>query len=170
MIGGNIAGIQKFIYDIVSKNAAKNLKGRSFYLQLIVDSVLQLILEELNLFKANVIYASGGGFYILAPHTEVVKTKLHALEQRLSNQLFKTHGIKLFLAVDFQPFGEASILGETQTTISTIWHNLAEKLNAKKQSRYADKIAAYDAFFNPCLLYTSPSPRDRTRSRMPSSA
>ena len=23
---------------------------------------------------------------------------------------------------------------------------------------------------NPCLLYTSPSPRDRTRSRMPSSA
>ena len=26
------------------------------------------------------------------------------------------------------------------------------------------------AFFNFCLLYTSPSPRDRTRSRMPSSA
>jgi len=29
-----------------------------------------------------------------------------------------------------------------------------------------DKIAEYKA----CLLYTSPSPRDRTRSRMPSSA
>ena len=26
------------------------------------------------------------------------------------------------------------------------------------------------AEFGPCLLYTSPSPRDRTRSRMPSSA
>ena len=26
------------------------------------------------------------------------------------------------------------------------------------------------AMLNPCLLYTSPSPRDRTRSRMPSSA
>ena len=25
-------------------------------------------------------------------------------------------------------------------------------------------------YFNICLLYTSPSPRDRTRSRMPSSA
>ena len=24
--------------------------------------------------------------------------------------------------------------------------------------------------YSPCLLYTSPSPRDRTRSRMPSSA
>ena len=27
-----------------------------------------------------------------------------------------------------------------------------------------------DAYHNICLLYTSPSPRDRTRSRMPSSA
>ena len=26
------------------------------------------------------------------------------------------------------------------------------------------------AYYNSCLLYTSPSPRDRTRSRMPSSA
>ena len=28
----------------------------------------------------------------------------------------------------------------------------------------------YDAIYVSCLLYTSPSPRDRTRSRMPSSA
>ena len=27
-----------------------------------------------------------------------------------------------------------------------------------------------ERIFNDCLLYTSPSPRDRTRSRMPSSA
>ena len=28
----------------------------------------------------------------------------------------------------------------------------------------------YLSIYNTCLLYTSPSPRDRTRSRMPSSA
>ena len=28
----------------------------------------------------------------------------------------------------------------------------------------------YDSLIKHCLLYTSPSPRDRTRSRMPSSA
>ena len=32
---------------------------------------------------------------------------------------------------------------------------------------YADNEAAWSSS---CLLYTSPSPRDRTRSRMPSSA
>ena len=41
---------------------------------------------------------------------------------------------------------------------------LAALANAGKNLRILD----YDDGF--CLLYTSPSPRDRTRSRMPSSA
>ena len=35
---------------------------------------------------------------------------------------------------------------------------------------YSLQLAADEAASNICLLYTSPSPRDRTRSRMPSSA
>ena len=40
------------------------------------------------------------------------------------------------------------------------------------KTRYYDQrfIPALEAFNYVCLLYTSPSPRDRTRSRMPSSA
>ena len=37
------------------------------------------------------------------------------------------------------------------------------------QDRLINATAAYQ-LYNTCLLYTSPSPRDRTRSRMPSSA
>ena len=32
------------------------------------------------------------------------------------------------------------------------------------------RTLGHAAYITPCLLYTSPSPRDRTRSRMPSSA
>ena len=32
------------------------------------------------------------------------------------------------------------------------------------------KLSEVSLHLNTCLLYTSPSPRDRTRSRMPSSA
>eukprot|EP00657_Telonema_sp_P-1_P007048 TRINITY_DN26621_c0_g1_i1.p1 TRINITY_DN26621_c0_g1~~TRINITY_DN26621_c0_g1_i1.p1 ORF type:complete len:121 (-),score=37.85 TRINITY_DN26621_c0_g1_i1:79-441(-) len=35
---------------------------------------------------------------------------------------------------------------------------------------YSSTWTSADAVFRTCLLYTSPSPRDRTRSRMPSSA
>eukprot|EP00656_Telonema_subtile_P001409 TRINITY_DN10634_c0_g1_i3.p1 TRINITY_DN10634_c0_g1~~TRINITY_DN10634_c0_g1_i3.p1 ORF type:complete len:175 (-),score=33.08 TRINITY_DN10634_c0_g1_i3:39-563(-) len=41
-----------------------------------------------------------------------------------------------------------------------------------EQSTYRTKqeTELWEAQYNTCLLYTSPSPRDRTRSRMPSSA
>ena len=40
-----------------------------------------------------------------------------------------------------------------------------DTIYAEGQRRYVESLSAYA-----CLLYTSPSPRDRTRSRMPSSA
>ena len=39
----------------------------------------------------------------------------------------------------------------------------------EKRFSYKMDLENYKAYYN-CLLYTSPSPRDRTRSRMPSSA
>ena len=40
----------------------------------------------------------------------------------------------------------------------------------KEEAEQSAKKALENELLNPCLLYTSPSPRDRTRSRMPSSA
>ena len=39
-----------------------------------------------------------------------------------------------------------------------------------KAASASDMARASGHIIGPCLLYTSPSPRDRTRSRMPSSA
>ena len=53
--------------------------------------------------------------------------------------------------------------------------HMAQDLEARQESAINFVIAGDDAVFGllrdiACLLYTSPSPRDRTRSRMPSSA
>ena len=42
--------------------------------------------------------------------------------------------------------------------------------NWKKTYKENPKLNECITWFECCLLYTSPSPRDRTRSRMPSSA
>ena len=42
--------------------------------------------------------------------------------------------------------------------------------NGSPESQSLFMRGAYHAFLNDCLLYTSPSPRDMRRSRMPSSA
>ena len=54
-----------------------------------------------------------------------------------------------------------------QTGSDILEARLTEQLEAVNTKNY-DEFRALD--YNFCLLYTSPSPRDRTRSRMPSSA
>ena len=46
------------------------------------------------------------------------------------------------------------------------WTDLDEDGNSELTAEFSFS----DGTLYPCLLYTSPSPRDRTRSRMPSSA
>ena len=49
--------------------------------------------------------------------------------------------------------------------------NVGDKLkNIELSRKRAESVAQYLQSTYSCLLYTSPSPRDRTRSRMPSSA
>ena len=45
LIGGDISGIQKFIYTVISKGAVKGLKGRSYYLELLSEIVARHIVE-----------------------------------------------------------------------------------------------------------------------------
>ena len=47
---------------------------------------------------------------------------------------------------------------------------LLELVHIEKELGLEAKILAKLEYFNPCLLYTSPSPRDLAISRMPSSA
>ena len=50
--------------------------------------------------------------------------------------------------------------------------NLLVDLLKRTPPEIVDKVVylTIGEIYPPCLLYTSPSPRDRTRSRMPSSA
>ena len=52
----------------------------------------------------------------------------------------------------------------------TIEQALQQGVAAHREGKLQDAERFYRAILQSCLLYTSPSPRDRTRSRMPSSA
>ena len=45
-----------------------------------------------------------------------------------------------------------------------------DALQSQAASLAGSGVGAFAPYITHCLLYTSPSPRDRTRSRMPSSA
>ncbi len=147
LIGADVSGIQAFIYDIVSKNAAKNLKGRSFYLQLLVDSLLQKLTNDLGLFNSNIVYASGGGFYLIAPNTEKVRKSLENFEIEVTRNIFETHRGGLFLALECVEFTEEDLFGQR---IHKPWQNLIVKLDKKKQQRNLKMmVERYNDFFEP---------------------
>ncbi|MBS1747257.1 MAG: type III-A CRISPR-associated protein Cas10/Csm1 [Bacteroidetes bacterium] len=157
LIGGDLSGIQKFIYNIVTKGAAKNLKGRSFYLQLLVDNVVQVIIDELGLQNGNIIYSSGGGFYLLAPNTKTLSEKLLEIEKTIAEKLFEFHGTELYLSIDFTPFGENEIFNQTDEdeNIGKVWKVLGEKLSVKKGQRFKYILKKnFKSFFEPIPVST----------------
>ena len=88
--------------------------------------------------------------------------------------VFFTAILVAYLTKQFQNenlnYSSSNQMKNTNTKVKTIEKEkvVAETLNG----RFAmlGLIAAVGAYLTTCLLYTSPSPRDRTRSRMPSSA
>lgn len=56
MLSLDISGIQKFIYTIHSSGALKMLRSRSFYLEIMMEHMVDELLTRLNLSRANLIF------------------------------------------------------------------------------------------------------------------
>jgi CRISPR-associated protein Csm1 len=89
LIGGDIPGIQDFVYTVTSKGAAKALRGRSFFIQLLGDAVVRSILDNLDLGPANVVYDAGGNFALLGPGYARVKEVVERVRQQVNAPLVK---------------------------------------------------------------------------------
>ena len=85
LVAGDFPGIQDFIYTITSKGAAKGLRGRSFFLQLLGDAVVRALLAHLGLPWLNVVYVAGGNFLLLAPAgvAEAVRERGKSINEKL---------------------------------------------------------------------------------------
>lgn len=149
LIGADFSGIQSYLYQIVSKYAGKNLKGRSFYIQLLSDTIVRYLLKELNLFQANLVYNSGGGFYILAPNTQFVKDRLESAVRTIEQKMFREHGTSLYVAIDSVELSEAVLMHKTGS-LGDVWGELFLRRDRKKSSRFATLIQDnYADFFEP---------------------
>jgi len=102
LVGGDIPGIQDFIYTITSKGAAKGLRGRSFFIQLLGDAVVRRVCHELGLSpEVNVIYAAGGNFMLLAP--EDAAGDVDKVRQEVNKNLLKDFKGALYLCLASRP-------------------------------------------------------------------
>ena len=95
-------------------------------------------------------------------------------------QTFNRSDIELALSQEFPNLSKSQISLAIDSILESIVDAVAldEKVEIRGFGTFSKKYIRPRKFINPktkevsyfCLLYTSPSPRDRTRSRMPSSA
>jgi len=145
LLGGDISGIQDFIYTISARGAAKTLRGRSFYLQLLTEAVLRFVLDQLELPYSNVIYTGGGHFHLLVPLS--AQAKLPQLRQQITRKLLRHHGTSLYLALATTtiPYN-----GFQKGQLPLHWNEMHRQLNQVKQRRYVElEQDLYDQVFAP---------------------
>lgn len=133
LVGGDISGVQSFIYTITSQGATSGLRGRSMYLQLLTEVIARAVLDELDLPVTNIIYAGGGHFFILVPAG--VETKLVELQRHISRILLQHHQGDLYLALAWEPISPAQTTGDA---LRQSWDEMQKKLQQNKQRKFAE--------------------------------
>lgn len=146
LISGDISGIQDFIYTIPSKGALKTLRGRSLYIDLLLEEFIDEYLEQIGLSRANVLYSGGGHFYILAPNIKDTKKAIDKLQVKMNRWLMENIGINLYLAIGTAECSANNLMkSEAQGNLFAI---VNKKLKDDKTIRYSKDEDFLEYIFN----------------------
>lgn len=135
LVEGDLSGIQEMLYTITAKGAAKNLRGRSLYLQLLSDALARAILHALALPGVCLVYSAGGGFRLLARAGDA--PALAEARRELNQRLLRLHGGELALALAWAPVAAADLTGAAFAQAAGA---LAELVDEQKARAFADLV------------------------------
>ena len=142
----DISGIQDFIYTISSKGALKGLRARSFFLEILMEHVIDELLERLELSRANLIYSGGGHCYMLLPNTEKCRAKTIAFEQEINTWFMDQFDNALYIAGGEADCSANDLKNEPSGSYSNLYMTVSRKISEKKTHRYsAEQIIALNS-------------------------
>ena len=149
LLKGDISGIQNFLYQVLSDGAARQLRGRSFYIQLLTEAIAHWVLRQFGLPIVNLLLASGGHFYILAPYTQA-NEKLAKLQTKISDKLWKLHQSDLSFILAGTPVTTGNFSPEE---FSGKWDAVSKAVNKNKQKKWAewDPDTMFTQLFKPVM-------------------
>ena len=139
----DLSGIQAFIYTIHSQDALKTLRSRSFYLEIMMEHIIDSILTRIGLSRANLIYSGGGHCYMLLPNTMRVQEELNCYERELNAWLLKNYDVALFAATGYTAASANTLKNVPEGSYTELFKKVSNILSDKKAHRYtAETIKA----------------------------
>ena len=144
-VSSEFTGIQNFIYTITSKLAMKPLRGRSFYLELFIEHIIDEILEALKLSRVNLIYSAGSQFYMLLPNIPKTVKILEEYRKIINDFLLKELGTSVYYEISYTETS-AEELGnglsqsiKKENKIKEIFKRNSIETSRKKLNRYSQQ-------------------------------
>ncbi len=132
----DISGIQNFIYTIASKGALRDLRARSFYLEIIMEHMIDELLSRLSLSRASLVYSGGGHCYILLPNTDYVKDTVEKQEELVNTWFLNTFGTALYVAGGYAPCSANDLRNMPDGSYAELYQQMSRQISGKKAHRY----------------------------------
>lgn len=139
LVKGGISKIQDFIFNIPTKGAAKQLKARSFYVQVLGELAVRLITDSVRV--CEVVYNSGGNFYLIV-EAENFEENFAGISKQLEEAL-QYEEVSMFLVFDTYNAAqeEANFVRKT--------HTLNQRLAKQQLQKFKSLAEAFEPFLSP---------------------
>ncbi len=136
LVSADISGIQDFLYTIPSKGALKSLRGRSFYLEILLEHIIDEILDALELGRCNLLYSGGGNCYLLLPNTDKAIGLLHQAERTFNSWLAKQFGTRLYVAFGWAACCSQDFMADNHNRLGQVYRRARAQIAKAKHRRY----------------------------------
>jgi CRISPR-associated protein Csm1 len=138
MMSCDMSGIQKFLYAIPVDGAMKSLRSRSFYLEILMEHIADLVLKETGFSRANLIYTGGGHAYILLPNCTDIRFIVENTFREVNKWLAGKFGTLLYIAHALQDCSANDLMNRPhdESPYRKIFSGLSAKLSLVKLKRY----------------------------------
>jgi len=132
----DISGIQDFIYTIADDGALKSLRARSFYLELLMEHLVDTILDRAGVSRANCLYCGGGHAYLLLANTAATRQAVDCFERETNEWFLHTFGTELYLAGGYTECSTDNLKNEPAGSYKQLFKNIALEISRRKLCRY----------------------------------
>ena len=135
----DLSGIQDFIYmhNNESGGMLKSLRTRSFYLEILLENIVDELLSELELSRANAIYIGGGHAYLMIPNTTDAINKIETIAKEVNKWFINTFDIRLFLAYGYSECSANDLSGKNSESYNEVFRKSQVAVSTKKMSKFS---------------------------------
>lgn len=157
-VGGDLSGIQSYLYNISSRKAAVSLKGRSAKLTEEMADAFDKIKKAIENKNGIVepLYCSGGKFYLVTQNRPDVIESIDNCARNIKSRFWNDHMGQLAINVSYVAYAEVEgkfyVEGheDKETKSGVLWKYVNADFARQKSQKFKELLLSdFDSFFNP---------------------